>query len=230
MSKIYFILLLMLIGFSSCSSDSEEVMSEETLTEADLFVTSKEFQNYQNFMKDDAKMMRKVLKGLPKSKKERFRELLDSLPKFKTLEQRDMILDEIGAVLKIDYKGRYKKIEQYTIDLKKGVSFSNAALFSAMQRRAANSVSVPVTRSSDEPTDMECHYECDLLHSQLLSECPANEEDISWFKSYDRAYDYDGDGVASDYELKRYTREVYYPQCIAYAYSQRDMCYELCDA
>lgn len=164
----------MLVGFSSCSSDSEELMTEETLTEADLFVASKEFQNYQNYLMDDAKMMKKVLKGLSKQKKERYHNLLDSLPNYRTIKHRDQILNEIGNLLGINYKLRLYRIEANSNKLREKINFTNAELLSAMQRRNANALNSPVVVNSLEERYEKCISNCDHIYEYSILGCPSD--------------------------------------------------------
>lgn len=167
MKQMTFILLLMLIGFSSCSSDSEEVMSEETLTESDLFVASKEFQNYQNFMKDDAKVMRKVLKGLPKSKKEKLNELRMAALNVKTEQEYNEVMSEINGLLKFDYAARIDKIAKTSYEMFKDVDIPNSEILKASQRYNVGNVTETMTRSSEE---LQYQYCIDGCHNIYISD------------------------------------------------------------
>lgn len=171
MNKILFILLLMLIGFSSCSSDSEEVMVEEPLTEADLFVASKEFQNYQNFMKDDAKMMRKVLKSLPKSKLEKLNELRMVALNVKTEQEYNEVMSEINGLLKFDYAARIDKIAKTSYEMFKDVDIPNSEILKAAQRYNVANVTETMTRSYEERKYEECMYDCRNIYLDEIEEC-----------------------------------------------------------
>lgn len=157
----------MLIGFSSCSSDSEEVMVEEPLTEADLFVASKEFQNYQNFMKDDAKMMRKVLKSLPKSKLEKLNELRMAALNVKTEQEYNEVMSEINGLLKFDYAARIDKIAKTSYEMFKDVDIPNSEILKAAQRYNVANVTETMTRSSEE---LQYQYCIDSCYSIFLYE------------------------------------------------------------
>lgn len=68
MKKYIFLAALMGIGLSSCSSEHEDAMADD-ITEADVFVASEQFQEFQQVMQKDDLMMKKKLKKLNKSER-----------------------------------------------------------------------------------------------------------------------------------------------------------------
>ena len=225
MSKIYFILLL-LIGFSSCSSDSEEVMSEETLTEADLFVASKEFQNYQNFLMDDAKMMRKVMKRLSTNKRDKLKELRTAALNAKTENEYNQVMSEINDLLDMDYASRIDKLAKARYELFKDVDIPNSEIYKAVQRYNVAYQQEPVTRSEDETT---CLYGCYTSYLAASGDCeyePIGGWDVTVGDNSNNG-DWDDDWYDDEPDTD-YVNWCEYRGCMMEAENNYDDCVSMC--
>lgn len=229
MNKILFILLMMLIGFSSCSSESDELMTEETLTEADLFVASKEFQNYQNYLMDDARVMRKVLKKLSKGKLEELNELRKAALDAKTEIEYDNVMADINKLVNFDYAARIDKLAKAKYEIFKDVNIPNSEIFKAVQRHNAVQLE-PMTRSSSD--EQACLHGCYTSYLAASGDCEY-EQIKGWdvtdgdYDDYFNNGDWDDD-VYDDEPDSDYVNWSEYRGCILNAEMNYDDCVSMC--
>lgn len=220
MNKILFIFLLMLIGFSSCSSESDELMTEETLTEADLFVASKEFQNYQNYLMDDARVMRKVLKKLSKGKLEELNELRKAALDAKTEIEYDNVMADINKLVNFDYAARIDKLAKAKYEIFKDVNIPNSEIFKAVQRHNAVQLE-PMTRSSSD--EQACLHGCYTSYLANSGDCEKEYERLdSWAEGGVN------NGEWNDGQETNYLDWCDYRGCIMSAEIEYDNCVSMC--
>jgi len=171
MKKRLTYLLLMLISISSCSHETEDFTNEQSITEADLFIASEKFQNYKNFIVDDAKMMKKIMKSLSKNKREKFNDLRSQASKCINPDEYNKLMEEINNILNIDYSARINKIAFAKYELYKNVNIPNAEILKAFQRYNSSNHENPITRSYEEQEYENCMKSCYSFYLSDVNLC-----------------------------------------------------------
>lgn len=133
MKKTLFFTVMMTLLICSCSNESTEATNEK-ITEADVFVASEEFQQYQAEMRKDSKMLHSIVKKLSKADKKAYASLLLEMKSTKNMEKREQLMTEVSKILNIDYKERLRGLTKLSTTMLKGKSFSNKELVMAIQR------------------------------------------------------------------------------------------------
>lgn len=162
---------MMTLLVCSCTNESSEVANEK-ITEADIFVASEAFQQYQSEMRKDSKMMHGIVKKLSKADKKAFVSLLRQMKSTKDLEGRKKLMNEISGIIKIDYSDRISKLLTLSEDVFKDKSFSNKDLISAIQRH--NIKSGGIVNPQDfysEQAYWECRDYCYNTYMVAILQC-----------------------------------------------------------
>ena len=173
MKKYLFLAALMVIGLSSCSSEYEDAMADD-ITEADVFVASEQFQEFQQVMQKDDLMMKKKLKKLNKSERNKYLALLDSLIKSNQQKQKMQIVNQINSLLDIDILERYGLLAASINRITSNLPVSKSALIKAIQRYNVKAY----TRASSNPSEgkyYECRELCLKQYEYAVLECDCTE-------------------------------------------------------
>ncbi len=178
MKKYLFLAALMVIGLSSCSSEHEDAMADD-ITEADAFVASEQFQEFQQSMRKDVTLIRERIQKLTKVEKEELRKALTtSAQSVEDVNSACMLASEM---LNIDYKQHIADRMADYISTFSGKTFPTQELLKAIQRYNTTAIRVQLTRSgSNEAARMECENYCGALYSEVYYSCLGDYVDYSY--------------------------------------------------
>ena len=163
-----------LLCFTSCDNQGDDVSSADSITAADIFLSSAQYQEYEAFTKQDSKKMKNALKALSRSERQRYAELMKMITPDISEDAYQAVVDEIYELTKIDIDSRVKK--QFVARAKcfQGTNFKKGELLKALQKKFANAKTV-MTRSSN--SEEACMRECQYAYDAFLSECYDNIDD-----------------------------------------------------
>ncbi|MCM1163842.1 MAG: hypothetical protein NC339_06310 [Muribaculaceae bacterium] len=167
-----FLNLLLLFVFCISYSNSANISTEEeVITEADLFLVSDDFNQYERIVKEDGRILKNALKALTQEEKERYFSLMHSASLDMTEEEYVNIVSEIKELTGIDTDARLHKLHDARMNLISKITFSKVDLLKAMQRHCLNMRTIPMSRSISEASTEECLYDCSLIYTQVYSTC-----------------------------------------------------------
>ena len=183
---------LMLCG---CSSDLDEGAVSD-VTEADVFVASEKYQNYQSLVQREVKAMRKTLKGLPKGERREFHQLSSAMREAKSYDDLLAIEDKMGDIIGMDCKESFERIAKARMEAFKGVRLSKESLLMAVQKYNALNQPIEMTRSGLEITKVECYAACDQIYFHVFNECMDRYD--GWYY-YEQGYYYGDANALQEY-------------------------------
>ncbi|MCM1163315.1 MAG: hypothetical protein NC339_03575 [Muribaculaceae bacterium] len=180
--KHYFIILLATVLLcTSCTQEMVDINDSTDITEADLFLVSDDFKQYERIVKEDGRILKNALKALTQEEKERYFSLMNSASLDMTEEEYVNIVSEIKELTGIDTDARLHKLHDARMNLISKITFSKVDLLKAMQRHCLNMRAIPRSRSTSEADTEECLYECSQIYWQVFTSCkPAYGSNSSW--------------------------------------------------
>ena len=157
-----------LLCFTSCDNQGDDVSSADSITAADVFLASAQYQEYEAFTKQDSKKMKNALKALSRSERQRYAELMKTITPDISEEAYQAVVDEIYELTKIDIDSRVKK--QFVARAKcfQGTNFKKGELLKALQKKFANAKTV-MTRS--DVSEEACLAECRREYNNAIADC-----------------------------------------------------------
>lgn len=159
---VIFTMSLSAIFFQSCEDD------EKNITNADLLVSSSEFQALTAEIQKNRNEIRKNYLKLSKEQRQEFRKINSEISKGEaSSEELDVLTKKLSSIIKIDYKKRIENIANLASKAYKDQKISTKDFLIAMEKNKIKNENLTVrikTRSeSDDPQlDYElCCLECD---------------------------------------------------------------------
>ena len=122
MKKYFTIVAIAGLMLCGCSSDLDEG-TVSNVTEADVFVASEKYQDYQSLVQREVKAMRKTLKGLPKGERREFHQLSSAMREAKSYDDLMAIEDKMGDIIGMDCKGSFERMPRHGWRLSKVSGF-----------------------------------------------------------------------------------------------------------
>lgn len=157
-----------LLCFTSCDNQGDDVSSADSITAADVFLASAQYQEYEAFTKQDSKKMKNALKALSRSERQRYAELMKMITPDISEDTYQAVVDEIYALTKIDIDSRVKKQFVARVKCFHGTNFKKGELLKALQKKFANAKTV-MTRS--DVSEEACLAECRHEYEESLAAC-----------------------------------------------------------
>lgn len=179
MKNLLGLAVLMIITFCSCSNDRIDDLSSE-ITEADIFVASEDFQSYQTLSKNCSRQVFKILKGLSRSERLEFDDLVKKAKKTEDYKELMELEKKIGQILGIDYSAMLADLYEARQQLFNGSEFTGESLLKALQKYNKLHKSVPLTRSEYEMTEMDCQEEALHEYESIYASC-MNEYNAQYY-------------------------------------------------
>lgn len=155
----------------SCGHSDSDAFDSESVTDADMFLVSDDFKQYEQIVENDRRMVRNALKALTDEEKKRYFTLMKSTYPEMTDEVYYTIISEIRVLTGIDTDARIKRIHKARVNLISKITFPKKELLKAMQRQCLNMKALKLTRSSDEIDRSECLNRCSNVYSGVYSVC-----------------------------------------------------------
>ncbi|MCM1163310.1 MAG: hypothetical protein NC339_03550 [Muribaculaceae bacterium] len=171
MKNYLFIFLATVLFCISCTQEMVDVSDSTDITEADLFLVSNDFKQYERIVKEDGRILKNALKALTQEEKERYFSLMNSASLDMTEEEYVNIVSEIKELTGIDTDARLHKLHDARMNLISKINFSKVELLKAMQRHCLNMRAIPRSRSTNEADTEECLYDCSLIYNRVYSSC-----------------------------------------------------------
>lgn len=168
--------LLAAICLTSCSQSHLDVDDATEVTEADLFLASDEFKQFEKMLKEDSRIVRNALKALTKDENARYFELMGSVYPEMSDEEYNVLVAEIKQLTGIDTDKRLRRIYEVKTELKSKMNFSKKDFLDAMQRQCLNMKHRSLSRSTNEVGSDECYYNCEQEYWTTLYGCDANAD------------------------------------------------------
>ena len=190
MKKYLFLAALMVIGLSSCSSEHEDAMADD-ITEADAFVASEQFQEYQLAQRMYWNELRDSLKKLNREEKKMYVNLLDSASHTADIYLHDRLVAQLSQLVGIDYNKRFALLLEARNKAFQNVSIPQEEYLKAVQRYNIKMASYQLTRSDSESA---CVSNCYLIFQMAAGLCEsAKIEGWSFEPDYTSWYELDPD-------------------------------------
>lgn len=164
------ILSFCLLSFYACDNNILDEKIEEELNEADILVNSPEFEAYDQVLKTDRRMMRKILRKLPSSQKELYFETLLNLTKASDIESFDSICQRLTNIIGVDFVGRINRILTAKADVLMDKNIPSIEILKAIQRKNVSS-SRSFNSVEDEIAYSKCTYECERSYNYNINKC-----------------------------------------------------------
>lgn len=170
MKKVFVLAILMSISFGSCSVEQSNGLENE-ITEADLFVSSEEFQFYQKELKNKLKEVGKIVKSLSQQEKKELQDLYNQLENVGNMKELLKIEQRIGYLLKIDFDDILADLFEIHQNLFEGITLSDEAVLKAIQRYNCSHYNLSLTRSVEEFVDNNCTYLAEDIYAAVYDGC-----------------------------------------------------------
>lgn len=191
--KNYIIFLTTLL-FCCISCNDHEIRGDEPITEADLFLASDEFKQFEQVIINDSRITRNALMALTVEEREQYFSLMKKATPNITNVEYDSIVAEIKRITGIDTDARLRKLHNAKIRLFSKTTFSKTDLLKAMQRQCLNIKNITLTRSTDEINSSDCLHSCENIYAAVYRMCDStdgygpglvlNEEDYKiWYQT-----------------------------------------------
>lgn len=175
MFRKLFMFLLAGMCLTSCSQSHLDVDDATEVTEADLFLASDEFKQFEKMLKEDSKIVRNALKVLTNDEKARYFELIGSVYPEMPDEEYNVLVAEIKQLTGIDTDKRLRRIYEAKMELKSKITFTKKELLDAIQRHCLTIKSVTLSRSTNEVGSDECYYSCEIQYWNAYYGCDGDE-------------------------------------------------------
>lgn len=158
MKKFFSLAVAILTILCGCSNDQNDDYAGE-ITDADIFVASEQFQTHQTQLKNCARQVYKIWKGMTRSERMEFDDLVKQATKAKDYNELMCIEKKLSQILNFDYSGMLADLYENRQQLYEGVKFNNESLLKAIQRYNKKNRFLPMTRSWYEQTESDCQNE-----------------------------------------------------------------------
>lgn len=176
MNNNFLVLLIVTIFVLGCKERDGEILPS-SLTDADAFVVSEQFQEYQTMIYQDHLEFDSIYKGLTKEQKD---SLIKCVAHFKLSNNgmvREKCINQINGILGIDILERIEKHVEMKANVFRNVNISKKELLLAIQRY---NLRRQETRSNDnEYLYGQCREYCEKMRQVAVSSCDCDE----WFSS-----------------------------------------------
>ena len=190
MKKYFTIVAIAGLMLCGCSSDLDEG-TVSNVTEADVFVASEKYQDYQSLVQREVKAMRKTLKGLPKGERREFHQLSSAMREAKSYDDLMAIEDKMGDIIGMNCKGSFERIAKARMEAFKGVRLSKESLLMAVQKYNALNQPIEMTRSGLEITKEECLQACETVYITVFYHCMTDNGAELYETEYHTEFDYE---------------------------------------
>ena len=139
--------VVIVMSLHSCQTDSgyDNVIQENNLTEADLFVASEAYKNLEKEIKKNLRRRKNAIDKFSKEEKKQYQQLRKKLSKSDTRVEAQI---QLNILLGYDEEASYDRIDSLVWKVYKGTNFTRLELIRARQKRQMNQITIS-TRDTD---------------------------------------------------------------------------------
>lgn len=168
--------VVIVMSLHSCQTDSgyDNVIQENNLTEADLFVASEAYKNLEKEIKKNLRRRKNAIDKFSKEEKKQYQQLRKKLSKSDTRVEAQI---QLNILLGYDEEASYDRIDSLVWKVYKGTNFTRLELTRARQKRQMNQITIS-TRDTD--SEQRCiddcnagyayRYRCKVCHHRTFRE------------------------------------------------------------
>lgn len=126
--------VVIVMSLHSCQTDSgyDNVIQENNLTEADLFVASEAYKNLEKEIKKNLRRRKNAIDKFSKEEKKQYQQLRKKLSKSDTRVEAQI---QLNILLGYDEEASYDRIDSLVWKVYKGTNFTRLELIRARQKR-----------------------------------------------------------------------------------------------
>lgn len=159
--------VVIVMSLHSCQTDSgyDNVIQENNLTEADLFVASEAYKNLEKEIKKNLRRRKNAIDKFSKEEKKQYQQLRKKLSKSDTRVEAQV---QLNILLGYDEEASYDRIDSLVWKVYKGTNFTRLELIRARQKRQMNQITIS-TRDTD--SEQRCIDDCNTNATDADMEC-----------------------------------------------------------
>ena len=159
--------VVIVMSLHSCQTDSgyDNVIQENNLTEADLFVASEAYKNLEKEIKKNLRRRKNAIDKFSKEEKKQYQQLRKKLSKSDTRVEAQI---QLNILLGYDEEASYDRIDSLVWKVYKGTNFTRLELTRARQKRQMNQITIS-TRDTD--SEQRCIDDCNADATNADMEC-----------------------------------------------------------
>lgn len=133
--------VVIVMSLHSCQTDSgyDNVIQENNLTEADLFVASEAYKNLEKEIKKNLRRRKNAIDKFSKEEKKQYQQLRKKLSKSDTRVEAQI---QLNILLGYDEEASYDRIDSLVWKVYKGTNFTRLELIRARQKRQMNQITI----------------------------------------------------------------------------------------
>lgn len=171
MNNNFLVLLIVTIFMLGCKERDGEILPR-SLTDADAFVASEQFQEYQTMIYQDHLEFDSIYRDLTKEQKDSLKKCVTHFKLSNNGMMREKYIRQINGILGIDILERIERHVEMKANVFRNVNISKKELLMAIQRY---NLRRQETRSNDnEYLYSQCREYCEKMRQVAVSSCDCN--------------------------------------------------------
>lgn len=161
---------------TSCDISNEGHNFNKISNDAEIFVYSNKFIEYEAFVTKESKQLKNAIKVLSKSEKETYNRLIKKVTPRITEEEYKRVITEIYKIINIDIDNRLKRLFLARYVCFYGTTFSKVEFLRALQIKNANK-GIVATRSS--VSELACLDMCNSAYYSSTYSCYSQDSSFA---------------------------------------------------